>query len=257
MLAACGGGDPFANLEAETDFGPQVTGAGQEAAATLSVDDALALQGMTAGAEVDESSMSFFGSAANVPSQLVSSVFEQQQLARATDRALQTLEQAAAGQVVVLAAGFPDCVESSPGSVRFDDCQVLSEGTATTMNGAVEVVAGRVVADIHIVATFSDDGGAPFTTRVDLGADIAVSDSRVEGRVDISSRVDILDTTATLTAVAIYDVELAEQCAVGGDLRVGVQQSASAPGSSQTFRAIARAVFGPACGDVSVHARAD
>jgi hypothetical protein len=224
----------------------------------FSVNNALTLEGMTAGAEVGEGSVSFFGNAASTPTQLVSSVFaDQQQLAIATDLFRQTVERAALDRRL-LRAGFPECIESSPGSLRFNDCEVVTETTTTTMNGVLEVVAGRILAEIVVDASFASDEGTSLTTRTEVSADMSVSESHIEGRIDVHTRVDIPGVGfATQTAAAIYDVDLAAGCAVGGDLRVGVLQTAKAQGRSQSVRAIGRAVFGPACGDVTVNARAD
>lgn len=225
----------------------------------LSVSNALTLEGMTGGGEVGEGSVSFFGNAANVPAQLVSSVFadQQQQFALPAEIAQTTVERAAIDRAV-LRAGFPECIESSPGSLRFNDCEVLTDTTTTTMNGVVELVAGRVLAEIQVDASFSGDEGTSLTTRTELSADMAVSEAHIEGRIDVHARVDIPGVGfANQTSAAIYDIVLAAGCAVDGELRVGVLQTATAQGRSQSVRAIGRAVFGPACGDVTVEARAD
>lgn len=259
VLAACGGGDPFSGLESESDFGARVGGSGEGAAATRSVTEAQTLEGMTADEQVGEGSVSFFANAASTPLQIVSPViFEERGLGDAADLYRETVERAARGEVLVPAAGFPDCVESAVGSVRFNDCQVMTETTTTTMNGVVEVVDGRIFTDIRVDATQTSTEGDTLSTSTTVTGDVAVTDTRIDGRVDVRTNANVQGgASATQISAAIYQVELEEGCAVGGDLRVGVQQKQRSGGFSRKLRAIGRAVFGPACGDVTVYARQD
>jgi hypothetical protein len=143
------------------------------------------------------------------------------------------------------------------GAVRFESCTVETDSATTTLDGRVDVTDGRVTADVDIVVTATLDG-QEFTTHTSVTADLSVTATRVEGRVDSTTSASLPGGgSAHQSAAAIYDIELADGCAVGGDLRLGIEQSASAGGQSRSVRAIGRAVFGPECGDVQVFARTD
>lgn len=256
--AACGG-DAFRDLDEESDFGSEVTDEAAEIAASRTVDDVEALADMTEADEIDDRAVAFFGNLAAAPLQIVSGALYDD-MARAAEGghgetpALRVMASAGA------ADDFEECIEEGDDEIRMEDCEVETEITSTSMDGvlAIEPETGRLVIDVELDVTMVQDDGDP-GQEVSTGvyAEVLITPDRIEGRLDVDSDTSSQGGSASQTAVAVYDVEVEDGCAVGGDLRVGVEQSARAGGASQSARAIGRAAFGPECGDVTVFARED
>jgi hypothetical protein len=258
LLAAACGGDPFSSLEEEGDFGPQRTDVGSAAGATQAVHGALGLAGIVGASEVDASSVGAMGQLSSIALQIVSEAlfdFEDLGWPVKEESALADLRLAAAWGAHW--AEFPDCVEQGDAEVRFRDCELIVGDTTTSMSGVIEVAGDRLLADIDIDTTVRfDDRSQQMSSSI--AADLRISDAHIEGRVDTVTTASFSGVgSARQTSATIYAVELEDGCATGGELRVGVEQRASAGGESQTLRAIGRAEFGPECGEVRVYARLD
>jgi hypothetical protein len=255
LLSVTGcGSDPFSGLEDESDFGPERSDASGEAGATQAVTGATGLGGMLGADSIGESSLGAIGVLSAAPLQIVSeAMFDFADFGQ--HDAL--LRDRGASPGIGSYASFPECVELGEDFVRFRDCEVSAGGASTTTDGTIERDGQRLVADLDIVAVLDFDGQT-HTSSTNLSADLLVSDTRLDGRVDSETSMNIPGGgSARQSTAAIYDIDLEDGCATGGELRVGVSQRANAGGQSQSLRAIGRAVFGPACGDVTIYARLD
>jgi hypothetical protein len=251
FLAAACGGDAFSGLESEEDFGPERADGAGATGGTLAVSGVVGLAGLVDAAEVDASAVGAVGQLSAAALQIVAdALFDSAQSMPAEDPAR---SQAWAGSF----ATFPDCVEQDDTSIRFRDCEVVAGESTTRMSGLIEVEGQRLVAELDIDATIEFDG-TTHTTSTRISADLRVTETRIEGRLDSDTSASVPGAgSASQTTATIFDVELEDGCATGGEVRAGVEQRASAGGQSQTLRAIGRVEFGPECGDVKVYARAD
>jgi hypothetical protein len=255
LLSVTGcGSDPFGGLEDESDFGPERSEVSGEAGATQAVAGATGLGGMLGADSIGEASVGAIGVLSAAPLQIVSeAMFDFADL----DHHAELLRPRGASPGHGSFASFPDCVELGEDVVRFRDCEMSAGGSSTTMNGTIERDGERLVADLDIVAVLDFDGQS-HASSTHLSADLLVSETRLDGRVDSETSMNIPGGgSARQTTAAIYDIDLEDGCATGGELRVGVSQRATAGGQSQSLRAIGRAVFGPECGDVTIYARLD
>jgi hypothetical protein len=250
VAAACGGGgDPFGDLANETDFGSPVSDPSSGAAATNTVESATQLAALVSSGMADENSVGFLANAYSGPLEMLGPAVGNAPLARIR----QALENDRAN------ATFPDCVEVGETYVQFNDCEETDEFGSATLNGRIEFVDGTLSVDIEMTGSYSEDG-AELTMSLSIHGDITVTETSIVGRmdfnVDLRVSFDGQSGRVSMVSAVIYDVGLTDECPTSGDIKVGVRVSVSGGGESETVEAVGRAEFGPACGDVTVSARA-
>jgi len=252
FAGACGGGgDPFASLADEQDFGDPISNVGSETAAAEAVTAAQSLVGLTELDTVDASSLDFLGNSFDSIGAILGPV---------TTTTSFAAPEGMFGGKGAFASSFDECVVVGENEVVFNDCIFGEQGFEGGVSGFIRVDAGRLTVDLSASASGSEEG-ASFSFGFGFTADVTVTATSLVGRIDatVTARVSSggQSASASGSAAVIYNVVLEDDCAVGGDIKVGMEASVNAPGESESFRAVGQATFGPACNEVSVTARLD
>ena len=255
-LAAACSNDPFSGLASEEDFGPERSGVGAESAGAVAIHGVVQLAGLLDADEIQgAAAVGVTGQLSAVALQIVSEAFfDDFELTPADERFAVVSPRWGWGASL---ASFPDCVDVGDETVRFRNCELTSGDTTTAIQGVIELVDGRVLADLDIDVSLEFDGTAQ-QASTHLRVDVAITDDRVDGWVDSKTSASVSGAgSGTQTTTLLFDIELEEGCPVGGELRAGAEQRARAGGQRHTMRAIGRVVFGPAWGDAIAYARLD
>jgi hypothetical protein len=135
------------------------------------------------------------------------------------------------------------CVPGS-GNVTFDDYQF--EGG--TMDGTISFGGGKFTTDLTV--TVSQDASS---VAMKMKGSLTVSDTAIKGNLSLSASVAASGATVTAEFASNFDLHLTNNCATGGQIEVHASGEATTSGSHATYDLWAKAVFGPACGDVTIY----
>src|SRR5690606_34949991 len=134
-------------------------------------------------------------------------------------------------------ATIEDCVTVGENRVEFNNCELSDVGGAFTINGYIAASEGSLEVDIAMNAEEFEGG----RVRMFLRGAVTASATAIAGRLDMGFDLSAEGFSVKVDAAVVYDVQLEGDCAVGGDIKVGVSASASGGGQSETRRAMARA----------------
>jgi hypothetical protein len=145
-----------------------------------------------------------------------------------------------------LGSAKPDATgcNAASGTVTFDHFD-LGVGT---LNGKITYSNGNFTTDLTV--TLSTNGT---TLTMKMSGTIAVSATALKGELDISANATLSGTTVNVSFSSNYDVTLANNCATGGQIELHADGNGSGQGKTANYDVWVKAVFGPACGDVTVY----
>ena len=164
-------------------------------------------------------------------------------------------------------AGFPDCVTveetDTSVSVAFDCEETESEFTAAVV-GSIDFETDGTATSFSVRVHLNGSGTLEdVTLSIDAAflADMIISPTAVDGELlfqaDAGASAQGMSATASFLGKVIYAVELdGPGCAVGGDIKVAVELDADSPEGDVSASGVGQATFGPACNEVTAHARA-
>jgi len=255
----CGGGDPFAGLENETDFGPPVTGSSEQLSARLDIEQTAQLRNVTAGSFQGEDTL-----------QGVLSTFEpntgslpEGNTARYRQMQLEYLRLALGNGKVANphADEFVTCTNSadSGGGVTTLtlSCDYANESGNASVRGTVAVSSSSLSIDVSVGVDGSEDGltissDGEYALEATFGTGFVIAD----GSVSTSVRLSNAQFSANVSGQGrtITDISIDQSSCISGSRRMGLKMNASASGGgqSQSGSVNARSLAGVACPDHDV-----
>jgi len=136
------------------------------------------------------------------------------------------------------------CVVETPTSVTFTDCR----WDGGRIDGFARYEGGTLTVDLTVEAAYA---GSSFTFR-ERGS-ISISDTRIAGDLTIDVDASGGGNTVAASFAMDLDVTLTAGCPTAGFVELHAEGSATGGGRNASFDVWVKAVFGPACGDVTLY----
>jgi hypothetical protein len=132
------------------------------------------------------------------------------------------------------------------GTVTFDHFD-FGEGT---INGKITYSGGSFTTDVTVTLST----GTTSATIKETGS-LALSSGAIKGDLEITANVSLGGATVNASFSSSFDLKLANGCATGGQIELHAVGNATGTSAGQhaSYDEWVKAVFGPACGDVTVY----
>jgi hypothetical protein len=256
--------DPFPDLASETDFGDAQSST-EGAAAQQTLSSALALDTVV---DAPEQSLELLtGAYGGAAAMLGSSLGDQGVIFAAERQALiaRVIRRAASGAGWL--ADFPECVtveETDTSVVVTFDCEETESGFTAALTGSIGIETDGTATSFSVRVHATGNGtveNASLSLDTAFLGDMTISPTSVDGELlfqaDVEASSQGTSATASFLGKVVYGVELdGPGCAVGGDIKVAVELDIDSPDADASFGGVGRAIFGPACNQVTAYARA-